>query len=82
MGNKQRKRRLWLALVGVFIALVGVCIAVVAAAGFTDAFSRGTAPGFVGSSVFAVAAVAVVAFGLWVTRRSGVPLGDALDWLS
>lgn len=80
VGKKQRKERVWLAVTGAGVVFLGAGVAVVAVVGLVDAFSGGTSPGFVGGSIWAAAAVAVIALGVWIIRRSGVAVGDALNW--
>lgn len=45
-----------------------------------DEFSGGGSTEFSDVAIFAVAAVPVLSCGVWLIRRSGVPISDALNW--
>ena len=71
----SQRRRPWLALLGALLLWVGLAGTVLFAAAAVWLLVEGTQPSWI---IFAVT-VPVGVLGWWLVRRSGVPLGEALN---
>lgn len=80
MGKQPKKERLWLALIGGLLVVGGYGLAAFIVVAAIIVAAQGDPvdwPWIVGGGV---ALALVGTFGVWVVRRSGVPLGDAINF--
>lgn len=76
MGETQRKKqRPWLAFLGVIAVFVGAAIGLLG----IIAFFGGDSSAVIGGLAFTGAALLLISLGVWIIRRSGVSVGDALN---